>query len=46
MAEMFNRNSAVCDNDDIYLDTLREQSISLAISLGNPNTNSNSAAGS
>ena len=35
MADMFNRNNSVSDNDDIYLDTLREQSLSLAISLNN-----------
>lgn len=33
MMEMFNRSGSVNDNDDIYLDTLREQALSLGISL-------------
>jgi hypothetical protein len=42
MNDMFNRNNSVLDNDDIYLDTLKEQAIGLGISI---NTG-NSAAGS
>ncbi len=35
MMDMFNRCSSIIDNDDIYLDTLREQAIDLGISLNN-----------
>lgn len=31
---MFNRNNSVSDNDDIYLDTLREQALTLGIQIG------------
>jgi serine/threonine protein kinase len=43
MNDMFNRNSNnILDNDDIYLDTLREQATSLQIYPINPNSNPNS----
>lgn len=32
---MFSRSNSTNDNDDIYLDTLREQALSLGISLTN-----------
>lgn len=35
MTDMFNRNTSVFDNDDIYLDTLRDQAIALGISINN-----------
>lgn len=35
MMEMFNRCNSVVDNDDIYLDTLREQALDIGISLAN-----------
>lgn len=43
MTDMFNRNTSAVDNDDIYLDTLREQAITLGISIG---SNSLSTPGS
>lgn len=36
---MFNRNTNIIDTDDIYLDTLREQAITLQIQIGNGNGN-------
>ena len=45
MTDMFNRVNTVSDNDDIYLDTLREQAIALGIQIGN-NGNTVSGAGS
>lgn len=35
MMDMFSRSNSTNDNDDIYLDTLREQALSLGISLTN-----------
>jgi hypothetical protein len=35
MNDMFNRSSDITDNDDVYLDTLREQAISLQMYNGN-----------
>jgi serine/threonine protein kinase len=40
MNDMFNRNGNINDNDDIYLDTLREQAMTLEIAIGNGNANS------
>lgn len=39
MLEMFNRNNSVNDNDDIYLDSLREQALILGITLNAGNSN-------
>jgi hypothetical protein len=33
MMDMFSRSGSANDNDDIYLDTLKEQAISLGITL-------------
>lgn len=39
MIDMFNRSNSVNDNDDIYLDSLREQAIILGITLNGGATN-------
>ena len=33
MNDLFNRTTQVCDKDDIFLDSLRDQAMSLNISL-------------
>lgn len=40
MTDMFNRVSTVNDNDDIYLDTLREQALSLGLQISGNGANS------
>lgn len=35
MMDMFSRSNSTNDNDDIYLDTLREQALNLGICLTN-----------
>lgn len=39
MLDMFNRSNSVNDNDDIYLDSLREQALILGIALNGGNSN-------